>query len=113
MFDDNLDERFALAMERIEEIKDDAGIGDENLCRFFSDVATFIIQMKNVQADAASGTMKNWSFEKLAERNQELYADVAGEAYETSFANPAYAVRMLGEEYGKILSFLYMEIRDL
>ena len=113
MFDDNLDERFALAMERIEEIKDDAGIGDENLCRFFSDVATFIIQIKNVQADAASGTMKNWSFEKLAERNQELYADVAGEAYETSFANPAYAVRMLGEEYGKILSFLYMEIRGM
>ena len=43
--------------------------------------------------------------------NHKLYADVLPENYETSYTNPAYAVKTLGEEYGKLLSYLYAEIR--
>ena len=34
-------------------------------------------------------------------------------AYEQSFANPSYAVQMLGEGVGQILSFIYTEIRGM
>ena len=35
------------------------------------------------------------------------------DAYQTSFANPAWAVKVLGNEYGKLLSFLEAEIRGM
>ena len=35
------------------------------------------------------------------------------ENYEKSFANPDYAVEKLGEDYGKLLSFVYAEIRGM
>ena len=45
--------------------------------------------------------------------NEKLYEDIAGNAYETSYANPAYAVAELGEEYGNVLSFVYTELRGM
>ena len=37
--------------------------------------------------------------------------DILGEHYKVSYANPAYAVKMLTEVYGQLLSFLYTELR--
>lgn len=113
MFDDNLDERFALAMERVREIKEETEINDEQLCHYFSDTAAFIMKMNGLYENVAEGSMENWSLEELEKNNKEMYADVAGQAYESSFANPVYAVKELGEEYGRILSFLYMEVRGM
>ena len=42
-----------------------------------------------------------------------LYVDVLPENYETSYTNPAYAVKTLGEEYGKLLSYRLCEIRGI
>ena len=40
-----------------------------------------------------------------------LYADILPDHYEKSYANPEYAVSVFGEEMGKLLSFLYTELR--
>ncbi len=45
--------------------------------------------------------MKDW--------NDRLYEDILPANYGTSYGNPAYAVSVLGEEYGQLLSFLYTE----
>lgn len=113
MFEDNLEERFGLAMERISEIQNEKRIGDEKLCQFFSFTAEFIMKMKKLWENTASGVMNGWSIETLEETNRDLYADVAGAAYETSYANPVFATKELGTDYGRILSFLYMEIRGM
>ena len=60
--------------------------------------------------------MENGSYGKLSveekkEWNHKLYADILPEQYEESYANPTYAVKELGEDYGQILSFLYAEVR--
>ncbi|MDO5403563.1 MAG: aminopeptidase, partial [Eubacteriales bacterium] len=113
MFDDNLEERYCLAMERICEIADDSGISNEQFNKFFLVSAAFIKNMNWLYENVKAKTMEDWSFEEQQELNSKLYEDVAGQAYDTSFANPVYAVRELGEEYGRILSFLYMEIRGM
>ena len=51
------------------------------------------------------------SLEQLKQRNHELYADILAEQYETSYANPAYAVKKFGDKMGQYLSMLYTEIR--
>ena len=49
---------------------------------------------------------------KEAERcNQALYKDILGEAYQTSYANPDYAVEQLGEEFGQLLCAYLAYIR--
>ena len=44
--------------------------------------------------------------------NQVLYQDLAGEHYQTSFANPAYAVSCFGEKTGQYLAWLLAAVRD-
>ena len=38
---------------------------------------------------------------------EKFYAPLKKEAYGKSFSNPAYAVKVLGEEYGKYLSYFH------
>ena len=49
--------------------------------------------------------------EEAKKRNKEFYQDILGKNYDTSYANPSYAVEKLGEEFGGVLSFLYTELR--
>ncbi|WP_249304734.1 aminopeptidase [Qiania dongpingensis] len=51
------------------------------------------------------------SMEVLRERNRCLYEDILGEAYESSYANPAYAVKEFGLEAGRMFAFLSSELR--
>ena len=45
--------------------------------------------------------------------NRKMYEDILPENYGSSFANPAYAVNLLGETFGKLLCFLYAQERGL
>ena len=51
------------------------------------------------------------SEEELQEEMKDLYADELEANYEKSYANPAYAVLVLGGELGSFLSAVYTEIR--
>lgn len=42
-----------------------------------------------------------------------MYDDVLGEHYKTSYTNPAFATEKFGIEYGRLLSFLYTELRGV
>lgn len=57
------------------------------------------------------GTFGSWTGEELKELNEKLYEDIRGDRYETSYGNPAWAVSRLGKELGRLLCFLYAEIR--
>ena len=44
--------------------------------------------------------------------NEILYSDIVGDAYEKSYANPKYACSWFEPEMGRLLSFLYVEMRS-
>lgn len=44
--------------------------------------------------------------------NKQLYKEVVGDAYNTSYANPAYAVKRFGEKTGQYLCWFYTKCRD-
>jgi len=105
-------ERWQLATERIREIADhpetEGNIGD-----YFQRTADFLLLMVRLEEENEKGSLFHASLSKLQEWNQRIYGDIVGGAYDTSYANPAYAVKMLGAEYGAILSFVYTELRGL
>ena len=105
-------ERFDLVMERIAEItKED--VAPAPYTDYFKKVSAFILMCKEVLGMEEAGRLEKRSLSECKEWNQRLYEDILGENYEKSYANPAYAVKTLGEEFGGILSFLYSEIRAM
>ena len=105
------EERFELVMERIAEISKNADVA-EKYQDYFKKTAAFILKLADVLKREESGELKSRSMEECKADNTVLYADVVVENYETSYANPAYAVKTLGEEYGQILSALFARTRQ-
>lgn len=107
-----VEERLTLYKERISSIKEEKSV-KEPFLHFFVKTAEFIEKMYQLSEVVKEGKDRTYSLEQLQQLNKENYQDVAGENYHKSYANPAYAVEQLGEEFGGILSFLYTEIRGM
>lgn len=105
-------ERFNLAIGRIGQIKSEH-FGNEGLAKYFSKVADFLLLIEETRRFLLEGGLKKADLKELLARNHALYEDILPENYETSYANPVYAVKMLGEEFGAMLSFVYAEMRSL
>ena len=113
MFNDNVEERYGLAIERIKEIAEEPGLKTDGFADYFKCIATFILKMDKLAADLKADVFRDYSLEEYKNLNTGLYEDVIGKAYETSYANPAYAASKLGLSEGRLLSFLYVEIRGM
>ncbi len=110
--EDYLRERYSLAMERIHGICREQTVAAP-FCGYFQAVAGFLIQMEDLKAKLENGETEKYTLEQWQELNIALYRDILPEHYEESYGNPAYAVKQLGEVHGRILSFLYTELRGL
>lgn len=110
-----LQERLELALLRIREIPGEDFQGAELLPwkEYFTTVAKFLLLIEDTRQFLEQGKQATVTLEELQQRNRALYEDILPENYENSFANPAYAVKMLGEEFGALASFLYTEMRSL
>ena len=105
-------ERFELAKERLDEcLKEQFPI--EAFDRYFKEAGGFLQKMCVQYLYIASGKfdVSRLSMEELEAKNRSFYESVLPKQYETSFLNPAYAVKELGEEFGRLLSFLFTEFR--
>ena len=110
-----LQERLELALLRIREIPGEDFQGAELLPwkEYFTTVAKFLLLIEDTRQFLEQGKQATATLEELQQRNHALYEDILPENYENSFANPAYAVKMLGEEFGALAAFLYTEMRSL
>lgn len=109
MTDELLNERYALAIERIRQIPAEKSV-PQPYRDFFAQMAQYLCKMDQIRSRIAEGYLKTASEEELAVFNREPYEDVIGERYETSYGNPAFAVRALGETHGRSLCCLYREL---
>ena len=99
-------ERYDLTIGRIASIPGEH-TAPEPFDDFFEKTASFLFMLH--QTDVK----RERSLEEWQTLNRQLYADILPENYEESYANPAYAVERLGEVHGRILSFLYTELRGI
>lgn len=105
-------ERYELAKERIIQMEQEMCV-EETYGHYFQKVAAFLRQMTETYEWVISGKLYQASLEELQKTNRKLYEDILPENYGNSYANPAYAVKLFGEEYGRLMSFLYTEMRGL
>lgn len=107
-----LKERYGLAMERIHEISQEKTV-PAPFSIYFKRTAEFLVMTEEIRRRIKSGETDQYTLEQWQELNHAMYEDILPEHYEESYGNPDYAVRMLGETHGKLLSFLYTELRAL
>lgn len=113
VFDDNVLERYSLAIERIAEINSECEIKNNKHKDYFNKVSAFILLMDKLKNDVADDAFNSMSLEELSEYNHRLYEDVADSAYDTSYANPRVCAKAFGEDAGKLMAMVYMELRAL
>lgn len=103
-------ERYMLSIERIRRITEEETT--EVLYRdYFRKVSEFILKINEIRERMQDKPFEQCTLYELKRENESIYADVVGDQYDTSYANPAYAVSLFGEEIGQLLSFLYTELR--
>ena len=105
-------ERLELALERIGEIYEDT-VAAAEFKEYFKKVSGYILMVKELLDKIEQEAFEELEYEELEAYNRKLYADLLLENYETSYANPAYAVGKLGEEFGQLLCVVYTELRAM
>ena len=103
-------ERFALMEERLTDIQKKAEV-TEHFVVYFEQTAAFLLELAALYREAEKDELFGRSMEECEQWNKVLYHDVMPENYDQSYANPAYAVAQLGEEFGAALSLLVSHIR--
>ncbi len=105
------EERHVLAVGRLRGIVSEETVSAQYV-PYFQDTALFLLEVENVRRKIASGEWERYSLEEMHSLNEILYSDIAGARYERSYANPAFAVEMLGPDMGRLLCLLYAEMRS-
>ncbi len=111
-------ERLELAIERVSDIREEMNSLDDEVIPtavrdYFVCLSDFIGSCYDVLAVEDNSVYERLELSELQNINHRLYQDILPENYDESFANPDYAVKALGKEYGKLFSFLYAEMRTI
>ena len=105
-----MEERYFLALERLMKITGEETV-KEPYRSYFRKVAEFLLHIHDIRDSLNTSVRKTASIERLEMEMEKLYHDVLPQNYDTSYANPSYAVQVLGEQLGAFLSALYAELR--
>lgn len=105
---------YEAVLEQIRDIHRETGgcdkcPGKKQLCGFFHHTAGLILELSELEKRLDEDYFATRTLEQLLAENHALYREFLPENYETSYANPAYAVKLLGDGMGQLLSALYMK----
>lgn len=103
-------ERFDRAMDKIGAIGQEVN-APEPFTRYFVKVSDFMVMIEELYEAVEEGRYRTLLLPQLEEWNEMLYGDIMPYHYEESYANPAFAVAMLGDDWGPVMAALYTEIR--
>lgn len=118
-------ERFWLVQERLLLIGTEETV-EGRFRGYFQHAAAFLSGLCRLEEEIYAGTgehadageasadfFASKGMEELQSENKALYEEILPENYEGCYGNPAYAVKQLGEDYGKLLGMLYADLRSL
>jgi leucyl aminopeptidase (aminopeptidase T) len=103
-------ERYELVMDRILELRSEHTV-EEKYWPYFRRLADIFVLVDATLKKEEAGALDHRDISECEETSWQFYYELLEGNYDRSFANPALAVELLGEEFGTLLSFLYTELR--
>lgn len=107
---DIIEERYEIAIDRIKEILTE-DVVVQQYADYFKNTAQFIVELDRLKSIIEKKEICDYDLDSLGELNDKYYGDIYVENYDKSYANPRYAAERLGEQYGGILCYIYVELR--
>lgn len=107
-----MEERFELAAERVKQVSREHETA-EPFRSFFAETADYAAVMIEEYRWIAGGGLQRADLQELERHNEICHIDLLGRNYETSWANPAWAVKQLGEKFGQLLCAVSAELHSL
>ena len=105
------EERLELVVERLEEISK-ADELEKDFADYFRVVSEYLLLQSRIAGKALDGSLQKMSEAEGKELNDKLYTQFTKENYETSYANPAYSVKVFGQEYGQHFAAILRRINS-
>ncbi len=102
-------ERYALMTDRIARIPTDHFVSDKYQ-EYFEKGAAYLLKAAEIYEKKADGRLAARTMEECRADEEVFWGHLDPARYETSWANPAYAVARLGREAGQLLCFLCSEM---
>ena len=103
-------ERYALATARLAEVAQETVLAAPYL-DYFQKEAQFLLLLRDFWTFYAEDGAQTADLTELAAWNERLYEEILPKQYETSYANPAYAVSVFGTETGRLFSMVAATLR--
>lgn len=107
---DELKERLELCCYRLRQIPREKNI-KAPFEDFFQKEACFLIKMLDIKEWLENEGEK--SLESLRDINYSIYKELFEENYSVCYGNPDYCCHVMGDEYGRLFSLLYSELRGV
>lgn len=107
-----MEERFELAAERVKQVSREHETA-EPFRSFFAETADYVAVMIEEYRWIAGGGLQRADLQELERHNEICHIDLLGRNYETSWENPAWAVKQLGEKFGQLLCAVSAELHSL
>ena len=104
-------ERHELAIERIGSICDKCET-DDAYYPYFNQAALFLRSVDGILMSCIEGSFFKTGVSRRIQANRDLYIELKPRYYENSYLNPAFAVRKLGTDLGRLMSAVYAELRS-
>lgn len=103
-------ERYELVMDRILELRSEHNV-EEKYWPYFRRLADIFMMVDETLKKEGSGALDQRDISECEEMSWQFYYELLEGNYDRSYANPAVAAELLGEEFGQTLCFLYTELR--
>lgn len=103
---------YKLNIERIKSIALETSISTNPFLQYFNRFASRILFFSEIETKICPDYFKKASFDQLLAENKEIHCETTEEGYLLSFANPAYAVKLLGEPMGQLFSSFYCSLLE-
>ena len=112
----NSQKKYIQTIESIKEIVNktqnfEAYTDKKEFIRFFHDLGVFILQSYEFEKRNSPEYFSAHSTTELMNENKSFFADILPENYDTSWANPTYAVQKLGDNFGQLFSYFNIHTR--
>ncbi|SER91581.1 aminopeptidase [Lachnobacterium bovis] len=110
---ENIKERYEIVSERIRTISNmkEAELSiEEKYASFFVKISKYLVKLQDVLEMEKEGKLLSLSLEDGEKLNKSLFNEITKENYESSFANPTFAVKKLGKDFGQMFSAIYASV---
>ncbi len=104
-------ERYNLMTDRIRRIPTDRLVPEEYQ-DYFEKGAAYLMKAAEIYEKKADGSLADRTMEECRADQEMLYRYFCAEGYDTSYANPSYAVSVFGTEAGQLLTLLFSEMEN-